>query len=114
MADKTNWQPRIGLAYRIFPRTVLRTGFGIFYSGWWQPFVNTTGFSAQTDMVTTLDGGLTPADTLSNPFPNGFVQPTGASLGLATLLGQTLSPYDYDRRNIRNQFRLTPFRRPSD
>ncbi len=102
VADKTNWQPRIGLAYRLFPKTVLRTGYGIFYSGWWQPFVNATGFSAQTDMVTTLDGGLTPADTMSNPFPNGFVQPTGASQGLRTLLGQTLSPYDYDRKNIRN------------
>lgn len=102
VADKTNWQPRIGLAYRVLPRTVIRTGFGIFYSGWWQPFVNATGFSAQTDMVTTLDGGLTPADTLANPFPNGFVQPTGASLGLRTLLGQTLSPYDYDRKNIRS------------
>jgi hypothetical protein len=102
VADKTNWQPRIGLAYRLFPKTVLRTGYGIFYSGWWQPFVNATGFSAQTDMVTTLDGGLTPNDTMSNPFPNGLVQPTGASLGLRTLLGQTLSPYDYDRKNIRN------------
>lgn len=102
VADKTNWQPRIGLAYRLFPKTVLRTGYGIFYSGWWQPFVNATGFSAQTDMVTTLDGGLTPNDTMSNPFPNGLVKPTGASLGLRTLLGQTLSPYDYDRKNIRN------------
>lgn len=102
VADKTNWQPRIGIAYRLFPRTVLRTGFGIFYSGWWQPFVNATGFSAQTDMVATLDGGLTPNDTLGNPFPNGFVQPTGATLGLRTLLGQTLGPYDYDRKNIRN------------
>jgi hypothetical protein len=101
-AEKTDWQPRIGLAYRILPRTVLRTGFGIFYSEWWQPFVNTTGFAAQTDMVTTLDGGLTPADTLSNPFPNGLVQPTGSSLGLKTLLGSTLSLYDYNRRNIRN------------
>ncbi len=102
VADKTNWQPRIGLAYRLFPRTVLRTGFGIFFSGWWQPFVNATGFSAQTDMVSTLDGGLTPNDTLANPFPGGLVQPTGASLGLRTLLGQTLAPYDYDRKNIRN------------
>ncbi|MFN7925079.1 MAG: carboxypeptidase-like regulatory domain-containing protein [Bryobacteraceae bacterium] len=101
-AETTDWQPRIGLAYRIMPRTVLRTGFGIFYSEWWQPFVNTTGFAAQTDMVTTLDGGLTPADTLSNPFPNGLTQPTGSQLGLKTLLGQTLSLYDYYRKNIRN------------
>ena len=102
IADKTNWQPRIGLAYRVLPKTVIRTGYGIFYSVWWQPFVNATGFSAQTDMVSTLDGGLTPADTLANPFPNGLVQPTGAGLGLKTLLGQTLSPYDYSRKNIRN------------
>ena len=81
---------------------MIRTGYGIFYSVWWQPFVNATGFSAQTDMVSTLDGGLTPADTLANPFPNGLVQPTGAGLGLKTLLGQTLSPYDYSRKNIRN------------
>jgi len=101
-AEKTDWQPRIGVAYRILPRTVLRTGFGIFYSEWWQPFVNTTGFAAQTDMVATLDGGLTPADRLSNPFPNGLVQPTGSSQGLSTLLGNTLSLYDYNRSNIRN------------
>src|SRR5258708_23627957 len=53
-------------------------------------------------MVTTLDGGLTPADTLSNPFPNGLIQPTGSTLGLKTLLGSTLSLYDYNRKNIRN------------
>ena len=79
--DKTNWGPRIGLAYRVLPRTVLRTGFGIFYSEWWQPFVNATGFNSQTPMTTTLDGGLTPADTLGNPFPNGLVQPTGSTQG---------------------------------
>jgi len=102
IADKTNWQPRIGLAYRLFPRTVLRTGFGMFYSVWWQPFVNTTGFAAETDMVTTLDGALTPADTLSNPFPRGLTPPTGSSQGLRTLLGNSLSLYDYNRKNIRN------------
>jgi hypothetical protein len=54
-------------------------------------------------MVTTLDGGLTPADTLSNPFPNGLIQPTGSSLGLRTLLGSSLAgTYDYWRKNQRN------------
>jgi hypothetical protein len=90
VADKTNWQPRIGLAYRVLPKTVLRTGFGIFFSEWWQPFVNTTGFASQTNMVTTLDGGLTPANTLSNPYPAGLIQPTGATKGYATLLGVVL------------------------
>lgn len=102
VADKKNWQPRIGVAYRLFPRTVLRGGLGVFYSVWWQPFVNLTGFLSQTDVVTTLDGGLTPHDTLTNPFPNGMTPPTGSSQGLRTFLGQSLSLYKYDRRNIRN------------
>lgn len=102
VADKKNWQPRIGIAYRLTPRTVLRAGAGIFYSVWWQPFVNLSGFTSQTDVVTTLDGGLTPQDTLINPFPNGMTPPTGSSQGLRTFLGQSLSLYRYDRKNIRN------------
>lgn len=31
--DKTNWGPRIGIAYQVLPRTVVRTAFGIFYGG---------------------------------------------------------------------------------
>ncbi len=102
VADKKNLQPRIGVAYRLTQRTVLRAGAGIFFSVWWQPFVNLTGFLSQTDIVTTLDGGLTPQDTLTNPFPNGMTPPTGSSLGLRTFLGQSLSLYKYDRDNIRN------------
>jgi len=102
VTDTGNIQPRIGLAYRVLPRTVLRTGYGIFYSVWWQPFVNSTGYTNQTDMITTLDGGLTPADILSNPFPNGKIPPIGSSQGLLTNIGQSLSLYDYYRKNIRN------------
>ncbi|MCC7500136.1 MAG: carboxypeptidase regulatory-like domain-containing protein, partial [Bryobacterales bacterium] len=102
VSDKSNIQPRLGLAYRVLPRTVIRTGFGMFFSGWWQPFVNTTGFASQTEMLTSLDGGLTPANTLSNPYPSGLVQPTGSSQGLATLIGSGLSVYDYWPRNLRN------------
>jgi outer membrane receptor protein involved in Fe transport len=31
---KDNWQPRIGLAYRIRPRTALRASFGIVFDNW--------------------------------------------------------------------------------
>jgi hypothetical protein len=103
LVDKSNVGPRIGLAYRLPRNTVLRTGFGIFYSEWWQPFVNATGFSASTNMIASLDGGLTPANSLSNPFPNGLIPPTGSSLGAATLLGTSLNVYDYWRHNLRNE-----------
>jgi hypothetical protein len=102
----TDWKsigPRIGLAYRVLPKTVLRTGFGMFYSVWWQPFVRATGFVATTTMLNSIDGNLTPKDTLSNPFPGGLVQPTGAALGLMTLLGNNINgTYDYWRKNQRN------------
>jgi hypothetical protein len=101
IADRNNWAPRIGVAYRLFPRTVLRAGLGTFYSFWWQPFVRQDGFSSETAMVTSLDGGRTPADLFRNPFPQGLVQPVGASLGLKTLLGQSIQFYDQNRKAIR-------------
>jgi len=32
--DFTNWQPRVGVAYSLFPKTVLRAGYGRFYDNW--------------------------------------------------------------------------------
>jgi hypothetical protein len=81
---------------------VLRAGIGVFYSYWWNPFVSQAGFAADTSMVTTRDGGRTPADLLSNPFPQGLVEPVGASLGLSTLLGQGIGGQDRSREAIRN------------
>lgn len=101
VTDKNGWAPRLGVAYRLLPRTVLRGGFGIFYSFWWQPFVRQDGFSSETAMVSTLDGGRTRADLLRNPFPQGLVQPVGASLGMKTLLGQSITSYDQYRKAIR-------------
>jgi hypothetical protein len=101
--DKNSWGPRIGLAYRVLPKTVLRTGFGIFHSVWWQPFVRAVGFVSTTTMLNSIDGNLTPKDTITNPFPGGLVQPTGAKLGLMTLLGNNINgTYDYWRKNQRN------------
>jgi hypothetical protein len=53
-------------------------------------------------MVTSLDGGRTPADLLRNPFPQGLAEPVGASLGMRTLLGQNVSALDQNRKAIRD------------
>jgi len=100
--DKNNWAPRLGAAYRLRTGTVLRGGIGVFYSFWWQPFVRQDGFASESSMVSTLDGGRTPADLLRNPFPQGLVQPIGSTLGLRTLLGENVQAYDQFRRAIRN------------
>ena len=49
------------------------------------------GFDATTPFVGTTDGGITFGATLSNPFPNGFVQAVGSSQGANALLGQSLT-----------------------
>ncbi len=91
-------QPRIGAAYKLTNKWVLRGGFGVSYLG--QSSAGPTGgFSRTTNMITSTDGNLTPSATLSDPFPSaqfpsGLLQPVGNTLGLATNLGQAVSaPY---------------------
>ncbi|MCL5744023.1 MAG: TonB-dependent receptor, partial [Acidobacteria bacterium] len=81
--------PRFGFAYQVMPKTVLRGGFGLFYLPTHGTFVRlgTTGFSIATNMITSVDGGFTPYETLSNPFTQGIQSPPGSSLGALTGLG---------------------------
>jgi len=46
------------------------------------------GSFAATPYVSSLDGGLTPAGRLSNPFPNGLNQLTGSFAGYAARSGR--------------------------
>jgi hypothetical protein len=92
--DRTNFGPRFGFAYSASQSTDIRGGFGLFTSpitggGFNGNAVPISGFEASTPWVSTLNNA-TVVTTLSNPFPNGFVFPTGSSLGLATQLGQSI------------------------
>lgn len=88
----TDFMPRIGLAYSITQKTVFRAGYGIFYApiGIISTSVNQNGFSQLTSMVPTLDN-IHFVATLTNPFPNGFLQPSGSAGGLSTGLGNSVS-----------------------
>ena len=98
--------PRIGFAYRVAPQTVVRGGYGIFFL----PNDITFNLSPHnhpvnsliTPWIATLDGGVTPVATLSNPFPNGVVPPPGHNPSFQQVLyGQSVSspvvdqPYAY-------------------
>jgi hypothetical protein len=100
------WSPRVGLAWRITEKTVVRTGYGIF----WLPNDVRWSLSPNNDVVNsftnpfngTLDGSVTPNDVLRNPFPNGLLPAPGRSANaLYFLRGQGITapiyndPYAY-------------------
>lgn len=99
--QRTNWAPRLGVAFQLLPETVLRAGYGIFYGASTLSAETRNGFSVSTPFVGSIDGGLTAVNVLSNPFPNGLNQPTGASQGLMTLVGQGVSFTDVNRSQPR-------------
>ncbi len=87
--------PRVGLAYRLTPKFVLRAGYGIFYSTFnFGPTGDTgngfDGFLKTTSWFTTYkNDGATPWGKISNPWLSGPNLPTGSSLGPLTQLGET-------------------------
>jgi hypothetical protein len=86
----SQWQPRIGVAYKLAKSTVIRGGFGKFYQSS-QVTQGQNGFSRSTSFTASTDSGLTPYDTLATPFQNGILAPTGSSLGAMTNLGNGVS-----------------------
>ena len=100
--------PRVGLAYMLTDNTVVRAGYGIFFgnsfgSGDNANQVPNTGFGCSTSVNASIDGGITPAATISNPFPNGLCQPTGSSAGLATALGTSIFVISRDFKMLYTQ-----------
>jgi len=85
-----NFSPRFGLAYEVNRKLVIRTGYGVFFAGTTTQGRGTAaspGFSVATPMLASIDG-VNPTDRLSNPFPNGLLNPIGSTQGLLTLIGQ--------------------------
>ena len=96
-----NFGPRAGFAYTLNQKTVLRGGVGLYYAddingGAGKAFAPPqTGYSSTTTYVGSNDGGQTPLQNLSSPFPN-LQTPQGNCGGnqtqcLETNAGQSLS-----------------------
>lgn len=96
----TNFAPRIGAAYQLRDKLVLRGGYGVFFVPNYYGQGPNIGYSQATPWVTTFNGGLNPSSTLSgnatlglpSAFPNGQVPVTGNSLGGLTDVGFGLNP----------------------
>jgi hypothetical protein len=96
LTDLNNIQPRVGIAYQIKPRLVFRGGYGLYYTNFQSNnMMQSLGFSSTTTLVTSLDGGRTAIpNLLNNPYPDGVAQPSGASLGAATYVGQSFTQWN--------------------
>jgi hypothetical protein len=98
--QKNELMPRIGFAYSPTAKMVIRGGVGVFFGSMGIRLQDAiqTGFNQITNIVPTNDGGITFASTLDNPFPAGILQPTGASLGASTYLGNAISFFNPNPR----------------
>ncbi len=92
------FMPRIGIAFKIDDKTVVHTGYGIFFGflGQRRGDVVQTGFSQNTNFIATTDSGLHFTSTLSNPFPNGILEAVGAANGTLTNLGAAITFFNPD------------------
>jgi hypothetical protein len=85
--DLNNWAPRIGFAYNIFQKTVIRGAYGILYAPSMLQAAGTSGtsgtegFTGGTALNATLNNGQSFVASLSNPFPNGLIRPMGSVQG---------------------------------
>jgi hypothetical protein len=92
-ADNKNFAPRLGIAYKITDKLVVRAGAGIFYAPASAMISFDTpgqflGYSATTNYIGTVGGqGYIPQGSVSNPFPNGITQPVGNAEGPLTYVG---------------------------
>lgn len=98
---KDNFMPRFGFAFRADPKTVVRGGYGIFFGflGQRRGDVIQTGWQANTPFIPSRDNGLTFTSTLSNPYPNGVIEPVGNANGPLTFVGQNVTFFNENPLN---------------
>ncbi len=94
------FSPRLGFVHSFNPKTVLRAGYGVYWAPWNYQAIGSAnygqiGYSQNTFME---QGEFRPTNSLSNPFPNGILQPAGNSLGALAGVGGQIEFVDQDKR----------------
>jgi len=95
--DRNNFGPRVGAAFQLDDKTVLRGGFGFFYGATTLLSEGRVGFSVATPIVGTTDN-INSLATLNNPLPSGLIAASGSTLGASTLIGTGISFVDTERQ----------------
>jgi hypothetical protein len=85
----STYQPRIGAAFQLNSRTVIRGGWGRYYTNPNNDYLQTNGFSMTTPFITsTTENRLPVPNRINDPFPLGIYQPEGSSLGALSYVGR--------------------------
>ena len=101
------WQPRLGFAWSITPKTVFRAGFGIYYNTYATKgatgvgsYSQSDGYDEVTGYIDSLNGGLTPTNYFASgqPWPNGIIKPLGSAGGAYTDVGTGTTYYAQSNR----------------
>ncbi|MFI5069483.1 MAG: carboxypeptidase regulatory-like domain-containing protein [Terriglobales bacterium] len=98
-----NFAPRIGFAYQLMPKLVMRGGYGVFYPPSYRGTGPAPGFSSDTPYISSNNGGLNPAGTLSNAFSGGLVPVSGSALEGLTDVGQSVTAVSRTRKTYYDQ-----------
>jgi hypothetical protein len=105
------YAPRLGVAYSLSPKTVVRTGYGIFfmrafYTGW-NGGIAQDGFNNAVFFSST-NGGITPAFYWQDGFPQNFQSPPFLDSSFLNGKGAPMyRPFDANRRPYSQEWNLT-------
>jgi trimeric autotransporter adhesin len=86
--------PRVGVAYSVSDRTVVRGGYGLFWAPWQAGIQSTPGYAQTTTLQQDV---LRPITSIDNPFPAGLAAISGNSLGMLTGVSSSVTFIDQDR-----------------
>jgi hypothetical protein len=101
----TDWSdvgPRVGFAYAIDAKTVIRGGWGLVYQGGLEGGSN-VGFAETTPYNSSPNGGITPSTAFQSgsPFAGVSLQvPPGSSQGLLSNVGNSDIAFDFPQRKL--------------
>ncbi len=107
---KNAFAPRVGLVYSLNDKTVLRTGWGLFYAQaflpGWGGGMSQDGFSVTPSFNSTL-GGIDPAFYLNQGLPQDFTKPPIVSSDFKNGQGILYRPADANKRSYSHQWNVT-------
>lgn len=98
--NRKNFAPRLGFAYQLTPKLVMRGGYGIFYPPTFHGGGPAPGFTSVTPYVASNDNGATSANTLSTAFSGGLVPVSGSSLDGLTDVGFSTNAVSRTRKTF--------------